>query len=73
MSCFGRKAAVVNVMVKRRGQTASCEVQGDERKRTFDEASLGLGGIKTEAYWLPWDEHRRYLPTGHVVSGVQKA
>jgi hypothetical protein len=32
MSCFGRKAAVVNVMVKRRDQIASCEVQGDERK-----------------------------------------
>jgi hypothetical protein len=32
MSCFGRKAAVVNVMVKRRGKTASSEVQGDERK-----------------------------------------
>ena len=73
MSCFGRKAAVVNVMVKGRGKTASCEVQGDERERTFDEASLGLSGIKTEAYWLSRDEHGRYLPTGHVVSGVQKA
>jgi hypothetical protein len=39
MSCFDRKIAVVNVMVKRRGKTASCEVQGDERKQTFDEAS----------------------------------
>ena len=32
MSCFVRKGAVVNVMVKRRGLTASSGVQGDERK-----------------------------------------
>jgi hypothetical protein len=32
MSCFVRKVAVVNVMVKRRGLTASSRVQGDERK-----------------------------------------
>jgi DNA-binding transcriptional LysR family regulator len=32
MSCFVRKGAVVNVMVKRRGLTASSRVQGDERK-----------------------------------------
>ncbi len=32
MSCFGCKAAVVNVMVKRRGETAPSMDRGDERK-----------------------------------------
>src|SRR5215467_16320398 len=33
MSCSGTMAGVVNVMVKRRGLTASCKDERDERKR----------------------------------------
>ena len=36
------KSAVVNVMVKRRGLTASCMNEGDERKQTPAEASKRL-------------------------------
>ena len=32
ISCYGPMAAVVNVMVKRRGKTASCKDQRDECK-----------------------------------------
>lgn len=42
------KATVVNVMVKRRNLIASCVVERDERKRTFDEASKGADDIKTK-------------------------
>ena len=42
MSCFGTMAGVVNVMVKRRGLTASCMNEGDERKRIPVEASKRL-------------------------------
>src|SRR5215813_11133106 len=42
MSCFVTMAGVVNVMVKRRGLTASCMNEGDERKRIPAEASKRL-------------------------------
>jgi hypothetical protein len=39
-SCYGRTAAVVNVVVKRRGVLiTSCGNEGDECKRTVDDAS----------------------------------
>jgi hypothetical protein len=70
ISCFGPMAEVVNVMVKRRGMTASCRNQGDERKRTSDEASKTVVDIKTGVFTLLREEHGRNLPTVHAVSGV---
>ena len=32
-----------------------------------------LGGIKTRASLMPWDQHGGNLLIGHVVSGVQEA
>jgi hypothetical protein len=63
-------AEVVNVMVKRRGMTTSCRNQGDERKRTSDEASKTVVDIKTGVFTLLREEHGRNLPTVHAVSGV---
>jgi hypothetical protein len=64
-------AAVVNVMVKRRGLTASCMDERDERKRTSDEASkTPFDDIKTGVFTLLREEHSGYLPTGYAVSGV---
>ena len=48
MSCYGLRAAVVNVMVKRRGILITSFVdERDECKRTADDASKPLEGIKT--------------------------
>jgi hypothetical protein len=33
----------------------------------------GLGGIKTRASLMPWDQHSDNLLIGHAVSGVQEA
>ena len=60
-------------MVKRRNLIASCVVERDERKRTFDEASKGVGDIRTKVLKVLWEEHGRNLLTDHVVSGVQRA
>jgi hypothetical protein len=47
-------AAVVNVMVKRRGiLITSCGDERDERKRTADDASKPLDGIKTGELLCP--------------------
>jgi hypothetical protein len=70
MSCCGQKSVVVNVMVKRRGETASSKDERDECKWTFDEASKGSDDIKTGVAPLPWDEHGRHLLTDHAMSGV---
>lgn len=65
-------------MVKGRSLIASCAVERDERKRTFDEASKGVDDIETKVLKpkvlkVLWDEHGGNLLTGYAVSGVQKA
>ncbi len=42
LSCFGPKAAVVNVRVKRRDEITSCVDKRDECKRSADEASKSI-------------------------------
>jgi hypothetical protein len=54
MSCYGLRVAVVNVMVKRRGiLITSCVDERDECKRTADDASKLLDGIKTGELLCP--------------------
>jgi hypothetical protein len=74
ISCFGSKAAVVNVMVKRRAIRAR-QVWIKEMSASYplDEASKRLDDTKTGVFTLLWEQHGRYLLTGHVVSGVEKA
>jgi Mg2+ and Co2+ transporter CorA len=68
------KAAVVNVMVKRRDSPiTSSKDERDECKRTADEASKGLDDTKTGVSPVSWEKHERYLLTIHAVSGVQAA
>ena len=49
----------------------SCGNEGDECKRTADDASKMLDDIQGAA--MPWDEHGGHLLTGHAVSGVKAA
>ena len=55
ISCYGPMAAVVNVMVKRRGIViTSCEDERDECKRTAGDASKQrLDGIETREPLCP--------------------
>ena len=73
-SCYGRTAAVVNVVVKRRGVSiTSCVDEGDECKRTADDASKQLRWHRNRGASLLWEEHSGYLLTGYAVSGVEAA
>jgi hypothetical protein len=73
ISCFSSKAAVVNVMVKRRAIRAR-QVWVREMSASYPlEASKRLVDTKTGVFTLLWERHGRYLLTGHVVSGVEKA
>ena len=74
ISCYGPMAAVVNVMVKRRGiLITSCVDERDECKRTADDASKMLRWHQNRGASLPWEKHGGYLLTGHAVSGVKAA
>ena len=73
-SCYGQAAAVVNVVVKRRGVSiTSCVDEGDECKRTADDASKLFRWHQNRGATLPWEKHGGYLLTGHAVSGVKAA
>ena len=69
------KAVVVNVMVKRRAIRArQVWIREMSESDPSDEASkLTLDDTKTGVFTLLWEWHGRYLLTGHVVSGVEKA
>ena len=72
ISCYGPMAAVVNVMVKRRGNMiTSCVDERGECKRIADDASKMLRWHQNRGVSLPWEEHGGYLLTGHAVSGVK--
>ena len=75
ISCFGPKAGVVNVMVKRRdfrsrhvgiGETNASDPLMKRRKRVEMTSKTRVGP-------LSWEEHGGYLLTGYAVSGVEAA
>jgi hypothetical protein len=74
LSCFGPKAAVVNVRVKRRDIRSRHvwirEMSANDplRKRRKD-----LNDTETRVSPVSWDKHGRDLLTGHAGSGVQAA
>lgn len=47
--------------------------QEGERKRTIDDVSLSLEGIKTRALMLPWDKSEGNLSTALAVPGMKMA
>ena len=74
ISCFGPMAAVVNVMVKRRGIRSR---HVGMRKTSANEPLMThrkfIVGIKTGVATLAREKHGGYLLTGHAVSGVKAA
>ncbi len=74
ISCFGQKAAVVNVMVKRRdNRSRHVWIREMSANDPLIKRRKAVDDTKTRVSILSWEQHGRDLLTGHAGSGVEAA